>query len=62
MSPAITENRKPSANALAPFRIAQTPLHWEDYCRLLGWLPPPHGVPAEEPGDERFRLLTYMRL
>lgn len=30
---------------LSPFWLGETPISWSAYCALLGWAPPPHGVP-----------------
>src|SRR5262245_17512752 len=46
---------------LSPFWLADTPMHWEDYCRLHGWEPPPAGMPADA-GEEAWNLFTYTRL
>jgi formylglycine-generating enzyme required for sulfatase activity len=32
---------------LKPFWLAETPVSWEAYCRLMDWEPPPSGCPRE---------------
>jgi formylglycine-generating enzyme required for sulfatase activity len=34
---------------LGGYWMAETPVSWADYCRLLGWLPPPEGQPQPLP-------------
>jgi formylglycine-generating enzyme required for sulfatase activity len=38
---------------LAPYWLTETPLSWTDFCRLMGWEPPPEGYPL---GRERRHL------
>jgi formylglycine-generating enzyme required for sulfatase activity len=33
---------------LSPYWMSQTPISWAAYCRLLGWEPPPVGLPPDE--------------
>jgi formylglycine-generating enzyme required for sulfatase activity len=32
---------------LSPFWMAETPVSWEAYCRLMDWEPPPRGMPTD---------------
>jgi formylglycine-generating enzyme required for sulfatase activity len=32
---------------LAPFWMAETPVSWDSYCRLMDWEPPPNGHPRD---------------
>lgn len=40
---------------LSEFWIAEAPLSWADYCRLMGWRPPPEGMPRPEPVPQPWR-------
>jgi formylglycine-generating enzyme required for sulfatase activity len=31
---------------LGPYWMSETPVSWAAYCRLMGWEPPPNGLPA----------------
>jgi formylglycine-generating enzyme required for sulfatase activity len=52
---------------LSEFWMSETPISWTDYCRIMGWEPPPIGFPrdAAELGGERlagFRLREANKL
>ncbi len=37
---------------LAPYWMAETPVSWTAYCRLMNWEPPPWGAPRSQQGME----------
>jgi formylglycine-generating enzyme required for sulfatase activity len=39
---------------LSPYWIAEVPVSWTDYCRLMDWEPPPRGMPPLEEGETPF--------
>jgi formylglycine-generating enzyme required for sulfatase activity len=50
---------------LSAYWLAETPISWAMYCRLLGWLPPPEGRPSntdELPHIPRFKLYNTSKI
>jgi formylglycine-generating enzyme required for sulfatase activity len=39
--------------AVSGFWLTEAPLSWDDYCRILGWSPPPKSEPADPPAPKR---------
>ncbi len=47
----------PDESPLHPVRldsywVSDTPLSWAAFCSLMGWSPPPEGLPPEEPAEQ----------
>ena len=48
---------------LAHFWLTETPVSWADFCRIMDWEPPPHGMPKEAMNmRERDKLLWKLSL
>lgn len=46
---------------LSPFWMAETPVSWDAYCRLMDWEPPPRGIPrdSQEQREDYWRHGVY---
>jgi sulfatase modifying factor 1 len=47
---------------LDEYWIAATPVSWESFCKLIGWLPPPEGRPAESEDASELDIFMTNRI
>jgi len=49
--------------AVHRFWLTEAPLSWADFCRILGWSPPPHSEPSDPPApvETNWGAIFYVR-
>jgi formylglycine-generating enzyme required for sulfatase activity/ADP-ribosylglycohydrolase len=45
-----------------PYWLTETPISWDDYCRLMNWVPPPRGCPEPIGPDPRWDIVEGRKI